>query len=678
MLFGCSRRIVEPQETLEQSRMPVTGFDASYSAVTDRVTLKWNRPGWFVNGNEFNGYRIYRTTTIDTNSQPDSITFVSVGALMFIAPGDTSFLDNYGLEATTYYYKIRAFKANGRDTLFGEWSQVAYNETGNSVTFNINNGDLFTATPQCSLIINDPAGKVKEVSFCQKWTTSLKRDTTTRTFPWFFPDSIVDPALITSQSVANCISLGLISSEAKSLGGGVTSVQTPDFSSADPGNSFWQSTYQISQGRNAFAWKLKLGNGIKGQKKVFCCIVYKDGTTKRDTLSDEIGITPYKIELKFRNKTKGSTKSMAQSISGTEFTFYRPQIDYSVYAYGDTTFEQQFSVWIMVSNSDASVFQSQKNDSILETKYRQEYLEGIGPTQNYQKIYTYQLNTATLEGSINLSQLRKNFGRPYAGSPVPLRGQSFFNEYAIEGSYWGAQPQRYDTIIKSTSTLQPIGEKTPQENFQQLLKLKNISSGRKMFAMVGLFKGSKFKDTRTIVASAISKGRDTKGNDIIYPYLDRETSGETETFIDFYPPVAQHDPTNNPNFLTTDSLITGPFSYGLGQSPSIVDNGKARVDSVFLYIAQLPDNFTKDSVSNLTRERMISFRHKSLLYPIISTKNVLSKVKWGPIDPSAWATGEYIMGLYVMDEFGNKGWANISNGNNSFVNPWTVNIITGQ
>jgi len=199
-------------------------------------------------------------------------------------------------------------------------------------------------------------------------------------------------------------------------------------------------------------------------------------------------------------------------------------------------------------------------------------------------------------------------------------------------------------------------------SFVYLLQSALDDKGKKQFLLVTRFVDTAFSDTITQI-------------------LGQDRGVETErTCFDFYlPQIHVNTTASNPDHLGNDSVVTGPFSFALDPL-SVLDSGYAEVVSVELLIARKPDGMVWDKAvtpATVTRQMLAPWTYYAAPFPIPEPDSLayvpsweVHDVRWDDIDATAWVAGEYIMGVYIRDEYGQDGFANVWKA--ASTNPWLV------
>jgi hypothetical protein len=659
--------------------MLVGNLRADYTQSSSKVNLSWDVLDWsrvLTAGSDSGFYRVFRLTK---NPQGDTSSFKTID----FDKSSTSGSDILGLDNTTYYYSIGAIVVHKRsgtiaDTVVGSIgpTSLASVVVKSGVLFNINKGSVFTAVDLCSLIINLPQQNLlSSVRFTQDYIKNWKKTDGTRMR--VYVDDPDNPPSVDSMLIKN----GWLTSAAK-LAPGVTEEVLADFSTTDPRNSTRSySGSSMNEGDNFFAWWLKKGNGTK---KVWAELTYTDGRV--DTISDNIDIAPYRIQINFRNKTGSADETMRirkLSSGGTGYFIYKPIVQFNVSIFADTTIDTAFSYWLAIADTTPTIpyIITDPLKAWLETKPRAGRLSGIGPAHNDDSIYTYMLDTLSERGRENLSDMRKTIRSPQGDLAFRLKGLSYLNETCVPGSFWGKTPL-YWNGSNFDSTQIPI-LLSPGNAFKKVRAVQK-SPGTKEVIVIAVFKGRYFGDTRTAASSgeALSK------------YNGRPEGEGPRGLFDLYQPRLYFlGATGDDGWQNNGSIINSTFNVALGRNMSIEDAGYANVTSLRLLIAKndgsIPWNLVvsdiaatrKVTADTLSLGAVQKLRYVEIPFPIIASSSIIYGVKWTNLDLTDWPSGSYIMGVIARDQFGNEGFAPPmvpATADKPWTNPWQVTIFTGK
>jgi len=694
---------VEPLAPLPSvPSMRVTGFTADYVKTQNKIFLQWTPIT-----DAFSFYHVKRFT-LSSASNEDTLTSTEFN----IESSKTSWWDVLGLENTIYYYQIRAFKvsagvAGAMDTLRGYLDEsgmdTAQVQTG--VSFSINSGAVFTVSDYCTLAVGDFSDTLSNIRFTQMTAKYWTKGTQTRKVN---VDDPYNPP--SSDSTRSWLKNGWITSVA-ALSAACTSKVYPYFDSVDTRNDAAareksKSAGTIVNGLNRYGWWLKKGNG---SKRVYVELTFKDG--RKDTLVNNIEITPYRIQLAFRNKTGSSDQTMSKSplAFGTEYHFYKPFVQFGISIFADTTILEDFDYWLCLADSNSIMTYNVTGSTIawLETAPRHARLTGRGPLHDDDYVYTYSIDPSDALGKENLSVLRQTFrspqGKPQENTDLAFRikGEQFMNETCVPGSFWGQNVVFWDGLNKlpnpppatdSSAGWLLKGQNiitTPVDSaFKAFNKIKKMTifaltlSGTKQFWIVARFKGQYFDDVRVITSAGQvfmkSQGKDERGGD--------------RANFDFYQPKATFW-VGAADWYTNGSVITSTFNYALNPSPSISDQAGAYVSDIRLIIARNQNNIipwtvspnSKPELRNVTAdtisiEALRSIRHIEIPFVIPITASAIWDVRWNNIDISNWPSDNYIMGVVARDRYGNEGFAPVGDisADRPYTNPWQVTILSGK
>lgn len=641
-----------------------------YDASIGKVKIIWSPPA----ASDFQGYKLYFTSITNNDGSPNLNTMKSTGNRSNISKAQTEFLDNPDIADTTYFYMMRAFRIRVvdtsivyntiiedfdttvfYDTIYGSFSNVKDCKIITDKIFNINNGDIFTKIPQCSLYLKIQNTKIEKLRFSQSYSEYIYKDSSKVKVYFSNADSVPsnDELQLLKES-------GYLNTELQVASGAEYKI-VPDFSN---------SIYMDSE-KNSYSWTLALGNGVKN---VWAEVQYKNnkGELIIDTLHDNIRIAPYNVKFKFRNETHPERRQMRFFDDGfdldglfRQYYLYTDSIAFSFSTLVDETFSDTFSVWLCFSDSSGILSSAQ----FFETNAKR-----MVCSQNDATIYSYSVNPKSSEGLNNLRSIR------YTKAEPPLQGQlnnqvaltlrtSKNNDFAVEGSYWGKKPyglSPYNTLENLDTTYFD----SPEKNYTRIMYLNQTAiadRGVKEFAIHALFKGKYFKENRIVTSGRIFNG-----------------NTGVRSFIDKYVPAALYETRNGIQTIFNDTVITSTFTYSLAQNPSVVDKGRAHVSMVELLVAKMPSSMVwkvDSTPRTITLENLLQMRHDIYPYKVNLPSNSIAGVKWENVDPSDWSSGDYIFAVVTSDEFGNR---NISYSNNSdvygrvFSNPFRVKVQTGK
>jgi len=220
------------------------------------------------------------------------------------------------------------------------------------------------------------------------------------------------------------------------------------------------------------------------------------------------------------------------------------------------------------------------------------------------------------------------------------------------------------------------------DTFDSLVHMTNLySNGRKEFAIIARFRGRFFGEDRIVISS----GRIRRAQSYV-------------SYYDAYPPVCKRDSWEF-YFPDDGSTIDGALYIDLNSDGEIYDDGEqqtnrgvvedrggADVASIDLVVAEMPDelvaSWDRSTYRDITLEQLYSYRHR--VFPFeVGKRDDASKVypvRWGPIDPSGWDTGWYLIAIVASDEYGNRGICPFkkAGGRGYNTNPQHWRIVTGS
>ncbi|MBD3420774.1 MAG: hypothetical protein GF398_11705 [Chitinivibrionales bacterium] len=725
LLLQCTEQPLSPPATITPS-MIVRNVKAQYLVGSENVRITWAP----VDTSLFDYYKIYRTSeTVEKFDKAsntfievmDTATLISEGSRELIDKNTTEFIDIPGLENDIYHYVVRTLSITRKgfqtreytvfekdttvtridtigtiaDTTWGGWvydelglaEDDSYDKVrvGSNVSFNINQGDLFTSTDKVSLYLNDPAGKIQSVRLTQNFTTFWAKDNDT--IQVNFDDPKNPPS---SHEIKQLLAGGWIQSDGK-LHRDVVEFEKALFDVYDPANPNAEIE-SLQEGSNIIPWVLKQGNG---EKRVFVELTHRlqgdtsNGNTtvsaaRIDTVLDAIKIAPYRVRVTLRNRigTNDETMRYFQSQLYGEYFLYKPWIKFSVSIFADTTFQREFHYWVGTSSARSHIFEriTANNLHWLETAPAIDSLTGTGPDHNDDNEYLYSIGDDE-QGRENLSRLLQTQATPQNELAFKLTGSEGFNEIAVPGSYWGENPLYYNTNSNTLESQQRLVSGSYKENFEKFKRLEPIevfNRGGKEFILICIFKGRFFNDTRTVVVGNSREIGPVKGG--------------IRTYFDLYPPSIQFIDQDNQNWISNDCTLVSSFDYELNATGSVTDKGKADIKDIRLIIARRPDNFPwtisyklnayrNVTAENMTIQDLYEMRYFEFPFNIKVPDQNLNDVIWEDINPSDWPSGDYLMAIVTEDQFGNKGFAPILDyvaGLKRITNPWMVTILTGK
>jgi hypothetical protein len=343
--------------------------------------------------------------------------------------------------------------------------------------------------------------------------------------------------------------------------------------------------------------------------------------------------------------------------------------------YADTSTSESFHYWLATSDSAFEMDFNVGGEKVawLESEPFPAQLSGLGPVHNDQMVYNDTIKSR--EGS-RLRSLRRTSAKPGSVGATPafkMMGVELANETAVPGSYWGANPRRWNVKDSNYINIQETLVNSPDSLYKRWINLSPDliqKKGIKEFIIVAVFKGRFFGDTRTVVSCKNELGEFT-----------------TRTFFDLYPPAVNINYQDNPYYLSDDSTVAASFAYGLCSSveagAAVFDGGFAEVTKVNLVIARKPDSLTwvaKETYKKFLADQNLIYTYPHIILPfeINDQQYFLWNVRWENIDPTAWPTGEYIMAVITADEFGNEGMGISNILRDAFPNPWRIKVLTGR
>lgn len=682
--------------------MPVTNLKATYIPAKvclegetcepsqDSVMLNWTPPPDL---NSFDFYRIYRTSERHVGGELDSSKLMPTYAGRRVDKSVTEFRDIPGLDNDFYLYAVRAVRISSHnvvvqtdydqadtqvvyDTIYGKLGDqnLVELQVGSDVAFNINKGSIFTATDKCTLVIQDNGDLVESVRFTQNAKTYLVKSNGEKV--QVFADDANNPP--SAERLEQLVNQGYINEFLK-LQAGVTKTVVPDFDALDPLNDASDRTHKLSGGASSFPWTLLQGNGTK---KVWAELVYRQGGLV-DTVTDNIEIAPWRIQLNFRNKLNSADATMRKKPSeNTDYYYiYKPWVKFSVSVFADTTISEDFSYWVLMSEQRAVIDKSFSNAAAgwLETPPVYSRLTGIGPDHDDDKLYTYMLHPDSAAGQENLSEFRHTTATPTRDPDVLVSlatPEGKLNETAVPGSYWGADPKIWRNSNSDpddyVSTQRLIASDSAQAMYDYLMALDIYqlrSQGKKEFTIVALFKGRYFNDTRVMVA----------GSKIITDTRFAQNYPPAQSYFDLYPPMIQPAKAGSGCHLTNGDVISSNFCFHLlegDDKTSVIDLAEANVAEITLVIAKKPTWMDNDEATQLSMDQLFSLRTDLFPYEIKKPENIQRNVGWDNVDPSDWPSGEYLFAVITADEFGNRGLAPYNS--NDYTNPFVVTVQSGK
>jgi len=281
------------------------------------------------------------------------------------------------------------------------------------------------------------------------------------------------------------------------------------------------------------------------------------------------------------------------------------------------------------------------------------------------------------QGRENFRELRITSKIP-SGTVLQLSGSEALNEYAVPGSYFGETPKAWVKGKDAPGAVLPVQEiyrKSAAENsarFRAMTRSIVTAFGKKEFTIVCRFKGRHFNDTRVMLAGS---------------FILRSRLGASRyalTWLDAYPPAAIPVSIDANERIDNGDTLTSTFDFYLDNG-SIVDKGGSRVSDVRLLISKCPAgqrwdywNWTGDTIPPVTLAQMLQSVHTIIPYQVRVPDVTVNSVKWEDIIPTEWKSGDYYLGVYTSDEFGNSGLAPMAFDGGFYTNPLKVTVISGK
>ncbi|MDD5673652.1 MAG: hypothetical protein PHC61_05795 [Chitinivibrionales bacterium] len=692
----------------------VTGLSVTFNRLTDNATLRWNNHD--TAGVSF--FRIFRTTILDKDSNPDPTTVVSTENRRYIAKSESTFTDVLELVNTVYWYGIKPVRVVGNDTTEGLLSSPLVDcRVGVEISFNINKAALFTVTDKCSLYVNDPADTLASIRFTNNvnhYLLNMRTNGFGQTInidlsnPLTFSSNAQLQALMDSSATQKRWIRAKQSGTLPpgTLSDSVAAFAVPNFDSLDLSNPNPKMT-AVPQ-VDVFPWTLAQGNGVK---TVYAELTYKPdptGKVKIDTLKSVINIRPYRIVVKLKNSTDPGTRTMrvyANTINSAtveNYTVYTGNIDFGVSIFADTSINQEFDYWLITPDSASPLIAQPGDQTIflhagsqyawLQAPSIHSHLTGSGPAHDDNFVYHYSIdttnpNTIWKPGNSNtLTRTIKTQDPSVKTYAFRIVGSNYYNELATPGSYWGANPGYFDEnhsmLVFAGQT--PVGGQqacqvtlsglSPSQAYHEMVKMNPsalYNAGVKEFAVALRFTGRFFNDVRTVLSF-------------------KEVDGATyvgQTYFGLYPPKAVfflNQSGVNPDWIGNDCTITGPFNYSLKTLASVQSSSHASIEQVLLVIAQFPDTMQWNpfvTPAQMTIDQLYSYRHLVIPYNVQVPNYILDNVRWANVDPSSWPSGRYLMAVITQDEYGNRGIAPTipsSTLDQLQCNPWRVTVASGK
>jgi hypothetical protein len=697
LLLCCSKSPIEAPSTRPDDLLVTI---TSMSAPHDTVQIEWTPPP----SDSFNFYRVYRAPCSDPEQkiEPwDTLSLAPTYRGVVVDKNSTHFSDVPGIDNGYYLYAVRAVRVDRDsfavagvvyDTMLGDLIRNTNLDTvkvGTDVSFNIENGKIFTAMDKCSLYIRDAGKQLDHVRLTQSFRTYLVKDNGDRVEVHF--DDPNNPP--TTAEINYLIGAGWLNTNAQ-LNTGVRKIDVGDFSADDPLNPASRRTVPrgsfdggIDGDSAVWAWTLKQGNGTK---RVYAEFTLKDEFGGGvDTVSDNIEIQPWRVTISLRNQVGGPNETMRKEAAGSTVLHYvyKPWVQFSLSIFADSTFLEDFDYWLILPEKVAFVDPDLRSEANawLETAPKRTRLTGTGAEHDDAHQYNYFVDPNQPESTgTNLSR----FVRTKAAQVAATNGTSpsfalfgpvgSLNTTCIPGSYWGPNPLKWNSGTKRLDQKQdiiiPLDSIAAYRTLFNMDKLSVAQYGKKEFVIVTRFKGRYFGDTRVMVSGGKlmeSGGLARWGVPVV-------------SYFDVYPPVMLIDKTA----LTNGSVISTAFRYALSNGLSIQDQGKADISKTELIVARKPDNliWAIDATGHCTTADSLSVPYllglRAQVFPFNITvqRSYLKGVFWD-IDPVNWATGDYIMAVVASDEFGNEGLCQFIEQSTPALplsNPFLVRVLTGK
>lgn len=642
VLLSCSSPM-EPRESGD----PLSPQNLVGAFVGGRVSLTWQAPAF----GEFEFYRVYRTTRLDTLGNVDTASMDAEGARRTIDKTTLSFLDVPGLDMVNYYYGVRAVQVRRRlycgttpydpffpncpstevdtitDTIEGPLSNLVAVSVGTRVRFDILRNVEFAESRQCTLFVYDPDLVLKSVRF----TNVVGADTGSAVLP-ILPRAanadINDVSTISGRFNA-VLGTGIYDLDARE----VAVPTVPWFGPA--GDEPEPVVYPVGTGAvTAIPWTLTRGGG---QKQVYGEFTYATG--ERDTIVDFITAKPHKIEFVLRNSRE--TRDLRDTTAIIDVTQKKKiaivngnSLDYSVKIFGDESIDTQFCTWMVFLDKYTNVDQAKSKGYYkwYFTAPKYESLTGVGDLHNSETVYRF---------------------------PFAITGDG---AREVFGTLAGASQKKYDPslLVEANGNDSIIASNIRQ--FDKVTDSDLEKYGRKGFMLLVRFRENAFDD------------------DLVY-VLGMQAGADTFwTERDIYTPSVsfQTNRSKNPDHIDNGDTLSAPFNFAL-DSVSIVDEGYAFILETNLLIARKPDNvdFTDNAVrESISLEQLLSWPHNSFPFPVTNPNYQVLQVRWDNIDPRDWTAGDYLMAVTVKDEYGREGLAKSYKAKQP--NPWLVTVKTSN
>jgi hypothetical protein len=664
----------------------------TYRITTDDVLVKWRRVSAAQGGVSY--YELRRFTGRSPDGEPLDLQRTVVAAT------DTQCVNVLDLVRTTYHYFVLPFRVANGDTLQGDSVHSDSVVGGSGVGFTINDGASSITKPNCTLMLRNRAGLVRNVRYTQKVQRYFKKGSGA------VPVSTYSTYRFTPADRTAMTAAGYWNPANRTINDTVTASTTPLFDLNDAANpSRGPFTLTSADTFVTTAWVLDTG---KEDKIVFAQVTVDTGTPPRtgtvlDTLSYGMPIAPYRVRPRLENKkmtfTANADPSLESRSGASDATMiYRHTegsqgltatddyilsgklLQFTLRIDVDSSIDSAFEYWLVVPTRIATFLGTDGPPDAaasywLETAHRQAALTGTGPAHNEDSVYTYSIDPATAEGQQNLSQFRvipTSAAYPSAGYP-----------YAD-----------YDPA--------PITGLVPDSAYRLLTGLDRnqlYAYGKKEFMLVFHFRGRYFHEDRYVLMSRSQAGE----SGYIYGENATLSSGlsrtiSTRTYFDFYPPAINFTSVVDTLYLNNGDTVRSIFDFALDNA-SAEDKGLARITELKLIVAHCPANGTilsdnrtvwndatwnyptwtantqlPVSLTDLQAERVVE-----IPYPVHMPWRVINGVAWRGIDPSEWKSGKYFIGVVSKDEYGQEGFAPVAFQPATFsTNPFIVTVLSGK
>ena len=605
------------------------GVQAEYDGTRDRIVLTWRAPR---RDDVFN-YRITRyTDTLDGGVARNPVSW-------FAGPFDVQdtlrYEDTPDLVRTNYWYYLEPVRmVDNGELLVGLPSDTVSVFGGYGVSFSINDNATETPVRDVELVVRDRFNQLARVSF-------------------------------TSRMAAGAPLFGFAQN-------------------SDPDNYANRTVGMGGESVRRVPWKLPVG---PGNKTVFARFEFTDAAGGRiDTSRTEIGIASweYRIRIANRRKVLNDVMNSDDSIGyrtgphdatvlyserypdaftvEDEFTFVAPEIVFNVSIGTDSTVERVFEYWLLFAREEARISFSEYGagaaDTVrhwFETNRRRGELTGRRSVleHDFETEYRYSVDTMDVQGRQNLSALTRcisNEGYPSVARGAPL------TDLAVNARI-----------------------------FRGLKHNLLVSAGRKEVVLVLRFKGKHFGEDRYIATHArVIPPRGSGGGAVL------QEQRITTLYFDFYTPRIAFPDRADPRYLNNGDTVSGDLSVWLLRDGSVADGGNSRIAEVGLIVAKKPAGFSWDyrswnAVHDVPQVTLADLKQGNYrLFPFDPGRlsKGLSEVSWEGIRIDSWSSGQYLVGIYAADEYGNAGLApaafQIQTGQPPRTNPFEITILSGK